>query len=166
MVMYEAGIRHLVHELKYGGGTFVAGALKDLIGGFDLSLFVDCDWIVPVPLHLTRLRQRGVNQAAVLARLFFAESGHRICPDGLIRLRNTVAQTDLRGSERRKNLKRAFQVRSGYNFLNSNVCLVDDVFTTGTTVSECSKILKQHGANQVKVLTLARAGGSRSKLKC
>lgn len=158
LVVYETAVRQLIHKLKYGGDTFVAGALLDLIGGYDLSLFADCDWIVPVPLHLERLRTRGLNQAAVLARLFFPERGPAIRPDGLIRTRSTVAQTALKGIDRRKNMQNAFRLGAGLEIKNSIVCLVDDVFTTGTTVGECSRVLKHHGAGEVKVLTLARAG--------
>ncbi|EKD34026.1 MAG: competence protein F [uncultured bacterium] len=158
LVIYETAVRQLIHKLKYGGDTSVTGALLDLIGGYDLSSFADCEWIVPVPLHLARLRTRGLNQAAVLARLFFPERERAIRPDGLIRPRSTVAQTALRGIDRRKNLKNAFQPGAGFDPKNAIVCLVDDVFTTGTTVSECSRVLRHHGASEVKVLTLARAG--------
>lgn len=165
LAVYETAVRQLVHKLKYGGDTFVVGALRDLIGGCDLSFFADCTWIVPVPLHLERLRSRGLNQAAVLARLFFSERLHAIRLDGLVRIRRTVAQTELRGIDRRKNLRSAFRLGDGFAPENSIVCLVDDVFTTGTTVNECSRVLKKHGARAVKVLTLARAGMSQRGLQ-
>lgn len=158
LAVYETAVRKLVHKLKYDGDTFVVGALLDLIGDCDLSFFADCAWIVPVPLHLERLRGRGLNQAAILARLFFPERLQAIRPDGLVRIRRTVAQTELRGIDRRKNLRNAFRLGDGFVPENSIICLVDDVFTTGTTVNECSRVLKKHGAREVKVLTLARAG--------
>lgn len=158
LVVYETAVRQLVHKLKYGNDTFVVGVLRDLISGCDLSFFSDCTWIVPVPLHIERLRSRGSNQAAVLARLFFSQRLHEIRPDGLVRVRRTVAQTELKGIDRRKNLHNAFRLGNGFAPENSIVCLVDDVFTTGTTVNECSRVLKMHGAYMVKVLTLARAG--------
>lgn len=158
LVRYETAVRQLVHKLKYEGDTFAVGALADIIEGCDLSLFADCNWIVPVPLHLDRLRARGLNQAETLARLFFPGREQAIRADGLVRVRKTVAQTELRGTDRRKNLKNAFHPGPGIGFEKSIICLVDDVFTTGTTVSECSRVLKKHGAGSVKVLTLARAG--------
>jgi ComF family protein len=161
LVKYETAVRQLVHKLKYGGDTFVVGAFAGIIGGCDLSLFADCQWIVPVPLHLERLRIRGLNQAATLARLFFPGREQAIRPDGLVRVRRTAAQTELRGNDRRKNLKNAFHPGSRFDLEKSIICLVDDVFTTGTTVSECSRVLKKHGAGAVKVLTLARAGIAR-----
>lgn len=164
LVRYETAVRQLVHKLKFGGDTSVAGALADLALRADLSLFADCHVIVPVPLHRLRLRGRGLNQAAVLARLFFAGRERTILPDGLIRVRNTVAQTELRGIDRRKNLKNAFRLNRSFQPDRSIVCLVDDVFTTGTTVEACSRVLKNHGAREVRVITLARAsmtGGGR-----
>ena len=164
LVRYETAVRQLVHKLKFGGDTSVAGALGDLAQRADLSLFADCHVIVPVPLHRLRLRGRGLNQAAVLARLFFPGREQAIRPDGLIRVRNTVAQTELRGIDRRKNLKNAFRLNLAFQPDRSIVCLVDDVFTTGTTVEVCSRVLKNHGAREVRVITLARAsmtGGGR-----
>lgn len=158
---FESVVRQLVHQLKYGGDTIALGALGELVARCDLSLFVDCHSFVPVPLHLERLRERGLNQAAVLARLFFPEKEQVIRPDGLIRIRKTVAQTELRGIDRRKNLKNAFRLNADFNPDRSVVCLVDDVFTTGTTVEECSRILKRHGAREVRVITLARAASNR-----
>lgn len=164
LVRYETAVRQLVHKLKFGGDTSVAGALKNLARSADLSLFADCQVIIPVPLHRLRLRGRGLNQAAVLARLFFPGRERAIRPDGLIRIRNTAAQTELRGIDRRKNLKNAFRLNPSFQVDQSIVCLVDDVYTTGTTVEECSRVLKNHGAREVRVITLARAsktGGNR-----
>lgn len=156
LVRYETVVRRLIHRLKYGGDTVVAGALKEIAENGDLSAFDDCQLILPVPLHLQRLRVRGLNQAGVLARLLFSGWERKICPDGLIRTRNTVPQTELRGADRRKNLKEAFQVNGSLPVAGAIVCLVDDVFTTGTTLEECSRVLKSHGARKVKAITLAR----------
>ncbi len=157
LVRYETVVRQLIHRLKYGGNSFVAGALGELISNCDLSLFAECRVIIPVPLHLQRLRLRGLNQAMVLARLLFPGREQAIIPDGLFRIRNTVAQTELRGIDRRKNLKNSFQLNRSFDPDQLIVCLIDDVFTTGTTVEECSMVLKGHGAKEVRVLTLARA---------
>lgn len=158
LVRYEPAVRQLVQRLKYAGDTSVVPGLAEIIGCCDLTVFADCQWILPVPLHLDRHRGRGLNQATVLAHLFFPEQQRIIQPDWLIRVRNTPAQTTLGGIERRKNLAGAFQVRPGSLPEPAMVCLVDDVFTTGTTVGECAGALKRHGRIEVKVLTLARAG--------
>jgi ComF family protein len=156
VVRYEWEVQQVVHKLKYGKELSVIPGLFELISNYDMSEFSDIDCVVVIPLHLRRLRRRGMNQAAVLARLFFADKLTLIRPDWLVRTRNTVPQTELGRRARRKNLKGAFQVRSKANFQGAGVCLVDDVFTTGTTVKECSKVIMDSGASHVKVLTLAR----------
>lgn len=156
VVRYDIQVQQLVHKLKYDSDLSVVPGISELIGGYDMAEFADIDCIVMVPLHLDRLRRRGLNQAAVLARLFFADRLALIQSDWLIRTRNTVPQTELGRAARRGNLRGAFQVRSTSNFQGAAVCLVDDVFTTGTTVKECSKVMMKQGARKVKVLTLAR----------
>ena len=114
------------------------------------------DLIVPVPLHIKRLKKRGFNQALLLARIFFPEHHHLINFSVLQRKRNTSPQTGMDGKERRRNMKNAFVVVDERSVLGKAVLLIDDVFTTGTTVNECARVLKRSGAKEVKVLTLAR----------
>jgi ComF family protein len=156
VVRYESQVQQVVHKLKYARDLSVIPGLVELIGNYDMAEFSDIDCVVVVPLHLRRLRQRGLNQAAVLARLFFAERMTHIKTDWLIRTRNTVPQTELDRRARRKNLRGAFQVRAAVDFQGAGVCLVDDVFTTGTTVGECSRVIMNSGAREVMVHTLAR----------
>jgi ComF family protein len=115
------------------------------------------DLVLPVPLHIKRLRRRGFNQASLLAVSFFPEEKKKIKNTILFRKRETVPQTGLNGSLRRKNIKNAFFVEAPEQVKGKNIVLIDDVFTTGTTVNECAKVLVKAGAKQVDVLTLARA---------
>jgi ComF family protein len=156
LVRYEPAVRQLVQRLKYAGDTSVARGISQIIRGGDLSDFADCDWIIPVPLHVARHRRRGLNQATILASLFFPHKTELIRADWLIRTRHTIAQTSLGGIARRKNLAGAFAVRNDKHLEGAMICLVDDVYTTGTTVGECARALGRHGARVVKVLTLAR----------
>ncbi len=156
VVLYEPEVRKLVHRLKFARDLSVVPALAEIVACCPLPEFADIDCIVAVPLHPRRLRWRGLNQAVILARLFFADRLPLIHADWLQRQRNTVPQTELGGAARRKNLTGVFAVRPGNDFAGARVCLVDDVFTTGTTVRECSKVIMQSGAREVKVLTLAR----------
>lgn len=156
VVRYERQVQQLVHKLKYGSELSVIPGLSELIKNYDMAEFADIDCIVVVPLHLRRLRRRGLNQAAVLARLFFADRPALLNPDWLVRTRNTVPQTELGRAARKNNLKGAFQARATSDFQGARVCLVDDVFTTGTTVTECSRVIMKSGAIEVRVITLAR----------
>jgi ComF family protein len=109
-----------------------------------------------VPLHRSRLRSRGLNQSLVLARRFFAAERDKIVVDLLVRLKKTIPQTGLDGIQRRRNLKGAFAVARPEEVRGRTVLVVDDVFTTGTTLAECSRTLKAAGAAQVHVWTVAR----------
>lgn len=160
LVRYEPSVALLLQRLKYHGDTSVLPAIAELIAGCELDEFADCPVIVPVPLHLARLRQRGLNQAALLAQALFPGKEKSIRRDLLVRTRNTPAQTTLSGHQRRRNLDGAFAVRPGMS-VTDVVCLVDDVFTTGTTVSACAKALLHLGAEEVRVVTLARAARPR-----
>ena len=156
VVRYEAQVQQLVHKLKYGGNMSVIPGLRALINNYNMVEFADVDCVVVVPLHTKRLRHRGLNQAVVLAKLFFADRMSVIKPEWLIRTRNTIPQTELGRIARRGNLRGAFQVRRASDFQGARVCLVDDVMTTGTTVRECTRVIMRSGAVEVKVLTLAR----------
>ena len=153
---YSEEIRVLVSNLKYKKDTSVLPAIDELVRECDLSAYKDCDYIIPVPLHRKRLQQRGFNQALLLAKICFGRSDTRINSAILHRTRHTVPQVSLDGKERRRSLKNAFTVTSGFDLAGTTICLVDDVYTTGTTVSECSKRLLSSGAASVIVLTFAR----------
>ncbi len=114
------------------------------------------DIIMPVPLHPKRLRYRGFNQSLVLAHIFYKEQKEKIDCHNLIRIKNTRAQTTLKGDERRLNVINAFSLNNSEKVKDKQIVIIDDVFTTGTTVNECSRILLKAGAADVHVLTLAR----------
>ncbi|MGW8192979.1 MAG: double zinc ribbon domain-containing protein [Desulforhopalus sp.] len=156
LVWYEATVRDLLLRLKFGQDTSVLPGLKEIVSLFDGRIFSDVDMIIPVPLHRARLRSRGLNQAVVLSRLFFQNRSKHLRTDLLIRAKRTQPQTRMNGAERRKNLRNVFEVRPAAGMEGATVCLVDDVYTTGTTVRECSKIMLKSGAAEVRVLTLAR----------
>lgn len=118
-----------------------------------LELVADADLIVPVPLHRKRLKQRGFNQALLLAQAFPQVQLGR---ETLVRVRHTVPQVELKPKERRDNVKGAFAVPDPDLVKGNHVLLLDDVYTTGATVRECAKVLRRAGARRVEVLTVAR----------
>jgi ComF family protein len=155
LVLYKPPMTTIISNFKYYGQT--AGlksfqALKQQIS----PNTAEPEIIIPVPLHKKRLQQRGFNQALLLARAFFPNQHLQINSRILERHRYTEPQTSLSGEMRRRNLKNAFQVIDRQAVEGKRVMLVDDVFTTGTTVNECAKVLKKAGAKEVQVLTLAR----------
>ena len=158
LVHYGDPIRTLLHRLKFNADTRVTNGLASIVkAGRSCFTRKDYDLVVPVPLFPARLKRRGLNQALVLARIFFAEETVKIDPTVLIKAKNTPAQSGLSGPARRKNLVGSIKARPGTTLVKRRVCLVDDVFTTGATASECSLILKEKGAAVVDVVTFARA---------
>lgn len=152
----DAPLARAIHRLKYDRDVSFAKPLATLLverfrGDFTY------DAIVPVPLHVSRLRWRGFNQAVVLGRPL---ATHRVCPMqalALERVRPTPPQVGLGGEDRRRNMVNAFRVRPEWRLAGKRVLLVDDIYTTGATVNECAKVLRRAGASAVDVAVLARA---------
>ena len=157
LLRYRAPVPELLHRLKYHAESPSIGAIEYLIKQkHPITLPEAPDLIIPVPLHKHRLKKRGFNQSLLLARLAFPDYRRKIALNLLLRVKNTTSQTGLSGVKRRRNVKNGFQVRNRQALAGKTICLVDDVYTTGATVSECSKILKNNGASTVHVWTLAR----------
>ena len=157
-LIYQPPVTGLISALKFQGqltGLASLAALARESRGFqELSA---PELILPVPLHPHRLRQRGFNQALLLARVCFFEHRALIHPGVLQRHRATLPQTGLGGPLRRRNLQGAFSLIQPQMVKNKKILLVDDVFTTGSTVQECARILRRAGADRIEIFTLARA---------
>jgi ComF family protein len=164
VIDYDQPISGLLHRLKYSGDTTVLPGFEHIIKNAHNLMIPPSDLIVPVPLSPKRLKGRGLNQSILLARLFYPERLCDIRADILKRMRDTPAQASLSGSARRKNLRGAFAVGDKGAIRGKSLCIVDDVYTTGATVSECSKTLLAHGAHEVQVLTLARVATAMPKV--
>lgn len=155
---YEGVIHDAIHQFKYGRNLTVGEALAGLLTDFHFSDIEigSFDLIIPVPLHVRRLRRRGFNQALILARALGKKHGVAVDFSLLKRKKLTLTQTGLDKKEREKNIKDAFSVVHSEKLKAKNVIVVDDVYTTGATINECAKTLKKAGAAQVAVITLAR----------
>lgn len=155
---YEGIILEAIYAFKYGGDITVGRALALFLANIS---FADMDFsrfdaVVPVPLHIRRLRKRGFNQALLLAGALCEKYGLTMDFSSLKRIKPTVTQTGLNKKEREINISGAFQVAGPQKIFQKKLLLVDDVYTTGATINECAKTLRQAGANEVAVLTLAR----------
>lgn len=155
----EERVTRRILELKFGGQLHWAPPLADLLQQLWAQrcdrLRADC--IVPVPLHAARLRRRGFNQSALLSKFLGQKSGIPVFYELLSRNRATQPQTRLARSERLQNVRGAFDVLNPSAAAGRVVLLVDDVFTTGTTLNECSRALKEAGTSEVHALTVARS---------
>ena len=155
---YEGALRALIHHLKYDGfrplarplGRHLAHAVRRL----DARSF---DLVLPVPLHNKRQRQRGFNQAALLAAELSKVCGIPMGAKHCVRVRDTRPQTGLPAAQRRKNVAGAFHIPQPPRVQSRRLLLLDDVLTTGATVIACAQALVDAGAERVWVATLARA---------
>ncbi len=121
-----------------------------------LGSLPDIDVIIPVPLHSTRLREREYNQSLLLAHRMSTYLDIPLNYSILRRIRETPPQTSLTKHARLQNLRRSFAVKTPQLLKGKSILLVDDVYTTGTTVNECAKVLRKAEAKHVYVVTLAR----------
>ena len=161
---YESGLRELIHLLKYNQvrpaanvlGRMLAEAIEDLQPLFSAGEVL----VVSVPLHARKLRQRGFNQSELIARAALklkpATVRFQLGADLMERRRETKSQIGLSRHQRRENIRGAFVVAKPAEVKGRDILVVDDVFTTGTTVSECARILRRAGASRVYVATVAR----------
>lgn len=157
---YDGTLAESIHFFKYRGkkglGCPLGRIMAEYIGS-NPSLFPHSSLVVlPVPLHLKRLREREFNQSLLLAKEISRAFRIPLIPDNLQRVRWTKPQIELKGEERLMNVKGAFEVKDPKDIEGKSLLLIDDVYTTGATVRECSKVLKKAGAEKVYVLTLAR----------
>ena len=158
-VLYGDLVREAIHAFKFGGRRGLANPLGDLLAGLGLSALPGAlpDALVPVPLHPRRARERGYDQALLLARRLERAWSVPVVADALLRAVPTQPQTDLDAAARRRNVRDAFAVRRPDLIAGRHVVLVDDVLTTGATAGECAHVLTRAGATTVGVLTVARA---------
>jgi ComF family protein len=155
---YDGSLQEAIHKWKYEGRTsltsfFGKWMTEGLFRYWNPNLF---DLLIPVPLHLHRLRERGFNQAFLLVREINRRTGIPYRKKILQKRKPTLPQVSLSGAERERGVRGSFHAVDREALEGKSILLVDDVYTTGATVNECSKVLMAAGAKEVNVLTLAR----------
>lgn len=153
----DNGSRQLIHNLKYRNNRSTAVQIGQAIGSRVASSarFEKIDWVVPVPLHPDRQKQRGYNQAELVANEVAKVLGAKVSPDNLVRTRNNRTQTHRHRLERIQGVQNLFELTDTSLFENQSVLLVDDVFTTGSTIIECCKALDKTPNIKLYVYTIA-----------
>jgi len=158
VLVYQEELFPMIHRMKYGPHPWMArffGVLMGQVVGDDLRA-LGLDGIIPIPLHRRRLRQRGFNQASLMAKGVGRRLGIPVMEGLLARQRWTQPQVGLSRRLRASNVRGAFQARGATTIRGGKWLLVDDVYTTGSTLAEAARVLRRAGASEVHVLTLAR----------
>jgi len=159
--LYDGTLMKAIHQFKYGGKSHMAGTLARLLMPCAAQLAREIGNVLamPVPLHPKRLRERGFNQSLLLARPAARKLSLRLDYLSLRRIKYTAPQTSLKKDERRKNVRKAFELTRKNVVKGKKVVLVDDVATTGNTLNECAGVLLRAGCKEVYALVLARTAG-------
>lgn len=161
---YTGVLQVFITAMKYERNIGLAELiLPDLFHIYDLAHY-QIDMVVPVPLSKKRERERGYNQVAVWGRLFALQINHEFIPAALQRIHDTRSQVSLSSEQRWENVRDAFSANASL-VRGKNVLLLDDVITTGATLSECTKAILQKGAQSVSALTIARSSIKNTKTK-
>lgn len=151
-------LRQVIHRFKYGRQAFLGKPLGRLMARAcpPWGRGSGTDLIIPVPLHPRRLRWRGFNQSVLLGREVARAWGIPIDPFVLTRNTETAPQSTLSLKERAPNVRGAFAIAPGRAVVRMHILLVDDIYTSGATLHECTRVLLRAGAREVRALTLAR----------
>ncbi|MDD6207376.1 MAG: ComF family protein [Clostridiales bacterium] len=165
MWLYDSTMARSIAAFKYKDrreyGEYYGSCMAKKYGKWLCSL--ECPVLVPVPVHKRRYRKRGYNQAQVLSEVISRKTGIPVAADWLIRIKNTAPQKELDDQERLKNLLQAFGVReektSFYIRKYRSVILIDDIYTTGSTLESCARILKQQGVHHIYFLCMSIGQG-------
>lgn len=158
-LVYDDVSRKIILKFKHADQLHIVHTFSPWLLQVGTDMLSAADYIIPVPLHRGRLLKRRYNQAGMIAKMLSNKTDVTWLPDALVRKRATLSQGHLGAKDRYANVKGAFALKPDVanRFSGKTIVLVDDVLTSGATVSECAKILKSSGASQVHVLTVARA---------
>jgi competence protein ComFC len=154
---YEGPLKEAIARYKYDGRKYYALYFASIIEERIKKENLDFDIIIPVPLHWKKEFIRGFNQSALIGNYLSKNLKKKMFQDVLVKLKNTVSQTELSAKEREENVKNSFKVKNKEIIKSKKILLLDDVYTTGATTEECKKNLLENGAKKVIIVTLAKS---------
>lgn len=155
---YEGKIRNLIIDYKFNDKPYLNEVfVKIILKNEKICRKIEkYDIIIPVPIHRRRKSERGYNQSELIARKLAENLRIELVTESLIKQKNTLPQSALSRQQRKENVKEVYKIQNRQKIENKKVILLDDIYTTGATTQECSKILKQNGAKEILVLTIAK----------
>lgn len=158
-VYYDTKLQTLIHHFKYQRALGLADAFADMLAPIILenAPWRASDLLIPVPLHKVKFRERSFNQSEEITKALSDKVDIPCSADVLLRRANTESQTQMADAQERvKNMANVFVVKNTHAVSGKTIILIDDLITTGSTANACARVLKQHGAQKVYVLTVGR----------
>ncbi len=156
---YEGIIRQRILDYKFREKSYLHSSFSEMIlnSKENIEFIKKYDVLIPIPIHKDRMRTRGYNQSELIAKdLVYEIKNIKLENRVLIKTKNIIAQSSLNKKQRENNIKDVYQIKSAEKVMNKKVLLLDDIYTTGSTVNECAKILKEAGCIEVGIITIAK----------
>lgn len=155
---YDNLIRKLIIDYKFNEKTYLYRSFLEFLNNYQKEYiqFKIYDIIIPVPISKKRKRERGYNQSLLIAREISSKEKIKLGDKVISKVKNNNTQSKLNKEERAENVKNVYKITNNKEIINKNILLIDDIYTTGATLNECSKMLKQAGAKKIDVLTIAK----------
>lgn len=162
--LYKGEIREKILKFKFFNKPFLGKVFSKYIAYILKKKDISIDLIVPVPMYYMRYFVRGYNQSEILAKVISDEVGVRFSSNVLKKIRKSRVQSTLNAKDRKNNVMNTYSVNKKNEILGKSILLVDDIYTTGATVDECSKVLKENGAEKIIVVTIAHGNFSKEEI--
>ncbi len=159
ILKYEGIIRQRLLDYKFKEKSYLHRSFSEMIlnSKKNIEFIKKYDVLIPVPIHKDRMKIRGYNQSELIAKDLVHEIKNiKLENNVIIKNKNIVAQSLLNKKQRENNIKHVYQIKSAEKIINKKVLLLDDIYTTGSTLNECSKVLKEAGCKEVGVITIAK----------
>lgn len=155
---YEGKIRNLIIDYKFNDKAYLNNFFVKIILKNEkiCRKIKNYDIIIPVPIHIKRKRQRGYDQSELIARKIAKNLSLDLITDSLVKQKNTVQQSLLTKKQRQENVKQVYKIINEQKIKDKRIILFDDIYTTGATANECAKMLKENGAKEILIFTIAK----------
>lgn len=151
---YEGKFKKMMHKFKFANSKYLATGFADLIYQKILKHNINADIIIPVPISKKRYYERGYNQSELIVKSLSKMTKIKYNNDILVKIKDNERQSELPEEKRQKNVQNVYKVKNSDLIQGHSLILVDDIFTTGSTVNECSRVLKNAGATKIIVMTV------------
>ena len=155
---YDNLIRKLIIDYKFNEKPYLYRSFLEFLNNYQKEYiqFKIYDIIIPVPISKKRKKERGYNQSLLIARKISSKEKIKLVDKVISKVKNNNTQSKLNKEERAENVKNVYKITKDKEIINKNILLIDDIYTTGATLNECSRMLKQAGAKKIDVLTIAK----------